>query len=129
YVTHPKQGARFLVTLFDSDRAEILATIDADALGQIRTGAASAVASKYLARGNAAVMGLLGAGWQAESQLAAIPQVRALREVRVYSPTKERREKFAATMSERLGLSIRAVESAEAAVRDADIVNTITTSR
>jgi alanine dehydrogenase len=129
YVTHPKQGARFLVTLFDSDRAEILATIDADALGQIRTGAASAVASKYMARPNAAVMGLLGAGWQAESQLAAVAQVRALSDVRVYSRTKERRERFAATMSERLGLNIRAVESAEVAVRGADIVTTITTSR
>jgi ornithine cyclodeaminase/alanine dehydrogenase-like protein (mu-crystallin family) len=129
YVTHPKQGARFLVTLFDSDRAAILATIDADALGQIRTGAASAVASKYMARQNAALMGLLGSGWQAESQLAAIAQVRTLNEVRVYSPTKERREKFAAKMSERLGLNVRATESAEAAVRDADIVTTITTSR
>ena len=129
YVTHPKQGARFLVTLFDSDRAAILAAIEADALGQIRTGAASAVASKYMARQNAALMGLLGSGWQAESQLAAIAQVRTLSEVRVYSPTKERREKFAAKMSERLGLNVRAAESAEAAVRDADIVTTITTSR
>lgn len=129
YVTHPERGAGFLVTLFDSDHARILATIEADALGQMRTGAASAVASKYLARQNAAVMGLLGSGWQAESQLAAVAQVRALSEVRVYSTTKERRENFAATMSKRLGLNVRAVESAEAAVREADIVTTITTSR
>ena len=129
YVTHPEQGARFLVTLFDSDRAEILAIIEADALGQIRTGAASAVATKYMARPNAKVMGLLGSGWQAESQLAAIVQVRTLSEVRVFSPTKANREKFAATMSERLGLNVRSVESAESAVKSADIVTTITKSR
>jgi alanine dehydrogenase len=129
YVTHPEQGARFLVTLFDSDRAEILATIEADALGQIRTGAASAVATKYMARHNATVMGLLGSGWQAESQLAAIAQVRTLSEVRVYSPTKAHREKFAATMSERLGLNVHAVKSAEGAVKGADIITTITKSR
>jgi ornithine cyclodeaminase/alanine dehydrogenase-like protein (mu-crystallin family) len=129
YVTHPDQGARFLVTLFDSDRATILAVIDADALGQIRTGAASAVATKYMARQDASVMGLLGSGWQAESQLAAVAQVRALSEVRVYSPTKSNREKFAATMSERLSLNVRAVKSAELAVTGADIVTTITTAR
>lgn len=129
YVTHPEQGARFLVTLFDSDHAAILATIEADALGQIRTGAASAVATKYMARQNASVLALLGSGWQAESQLAAVAQVRALTEVRVYSPTKANREKFAATMSERLGLNVRAVKSAEIAVSGADIVTTITKAR
>jgi len=129
YVTHPEQGARFLVTLFDSDHATILATIEADALGQIRTGAASAVATKYMARQNAAVMGLIGSGWQAESQLTAIAQVRRLSEVRVYSPTKANREKFAATMSERLGINVRPVKSAEVAVKGADIVTTITKSR
>jgi ornithine cyclodeaminase/alanine dehydrogenase-like protein (mu-crystallin family) len=82
-----------------------------------------------MARQDAAVMGLLGSGWQSESQLAAIAQVRTLSEVRVYSPTKEHRETFAAKMSERLGLNVRAVKSAEVAVRDADIVTTITTSR
>ena len=129
YVTHPEHGARFLVTLFDSGRADILAAIEADALGQIRTGAASAVASKYMARPNASVLGLIGSGWQAQSQLAAIAHVRQLSEVRVYSPTKSHREKFAATMSEQLGLNVRPVKSAEIAVRGADIVTTITKSR
>lgn len=129
YVTHPKAGARFLVTLFDADQATILATIEADALGQIRTGAASAVATKYMARQDATVMGLLGSGWQAESQLAAIAEVRTLSEVRVFSPTQANRERFAAKMSERLGLNVHAVDAAERAVRGSDIVTTITKSR
>lgn len=129
YVTHPEHGARFLVTLFNADQATILATIEADALGQIRTGAASAVATKYMARPSATVMALLGSGWQAESQLAAIAEVRALSDVRVFSPNKENRERFAARMSERLGLNIHAVSTAEQAVKGADIVTTITKSR
>jgi alanine dehydrogenase len=129
YVTHPQAGARFIVTLFDADNATILATIEADALGQIRTGAASAVGTKYMARNDAAVMGLLGCGWQAESQLAAIAQVRALSDVRVFSPTQAHREAFATKMSERLGLNVHAVSSAESAVKGADIVTTITKSR
>jgi ornithine cyclodeaminase/alanine dehydrogenase-like protein (mu-crystallin family) len=129
YVTHPMAGARFLVTLFDADQATILATIEADALGQIRTGAASAVATKYMARQDATVMGLLGSGWQAESQLAAIAEVRTLSEVRVFSPTQANRERFAAKMSERLGLNVHAVDTAERAVKGSDIVTTITKSR
>lgn len=129
YVTHPEAGAAFVVTLFDADRAAILATIEADALGQIRTGAASAVATKYMARQGASTMALLGSGWQAESQLTAIAQVRQLQDVRVFSPNKEHRESFAAKMSERLGLSVHAVSSAQKAVRGAGIVTTITKAR
>ncbi len=129
YVTHPANGARFLVNLFDAEKAQILAAIEADALGQIRTGAASAVATKYMAREDASVMALIGAGWQAESQLAAIAEVRTLEDVRVFSRTAERRESFAAKMAEQLGLNVRAVDSAKEAVKGADIVTTITTAR
>jgi ornithine cyclodeaminase/alanine dehydrogenase-like protein (mu-crystallin family) len=125
YVTHPQAGAKFLVTLFDADKASILATIEADALGQIRTGAASAVGTKYMAREDATVMGMLGSGWQAESQLAAIATVRPLSEVRVFSPTQAHRESFAQKMSEFLGLNVIAVDTAEAAVHGADIVTAI----
>lgn len=129
YVTHPQAGAKFLVTLFDADQASILATIEADALGQIRTGAASAVGTKYMAREDATVMAMLGSGWQAESQLAAIATVRPLSEVRVFSPNQANREAFASKMSTGLGLNVVAVDTAEAAVRGADIVTTITKSR
>jgi ornithine cyclodeaminase/alanine dehydrogenase-like protein (mu-crystallin family) len=65
-------GARFVVLLFRSTAPELVAVIDADKLGQLRTGAASAVAAKYLSRAGASSLGLIGCGWQAESQVACI---------------------------------------------------------
>jgi ornithine cyclodeaminase/alanine dehydrogenase-like protein (mu-crystallin family) len=72
-------GARFVVVLFAADRAEVLAIIEADKLGQLRTGAASAVAARHLAKPGAKSLGILGTGWQAESQVlcmrAALPEL------------------------------------------------------
>jgi alanine dehydrogenase len=72
-------GTRFVVALFAADRPELLALVDADRLGQLRTGAASAVAAKVLARVDARTLGVIGTGWQAESQVAciraALPQI------------------------------------------------------
>jgi alanine dehydrogenase len=65
-------GARFVIDLFRTDRPELVAVIDADKLGQLRTGAASAVAAKYLAKDGARTLGVIGCGWQAESQVACI---------------------------------------------------------
>jgi ornithine cyclodeaminase/alanine dehydrogenase-like protein (mu-crystallin family) len=65
-------GARFVVLLFRADTPELVAVIDADKLGQLRTGAASGVAARHLAKGGACSLGLIGCGWQAESQLAAM---------------------------------------------------------
>jgi alanine dehydrogenase len=67
-----REGARFVVLLFRADSPELVAVIEADKLGQLRTGAASGVAAKHLARASARSLGLIGCGWQAESQLAAI---------------------------------------------------------
>ena len=66
------EGARFVVTLFRTGSPELVAVIDADKLGQLRTGAASAVAAKHLARPGAATLGVIGCGWQAETQVACI---------------------------------------------------------
>ncbi len=128
YVTG-RAGARFVVTLFDAERSALLAVIDADALGQIRTGAASGVATKHLARRDADDLGLIGSGWQAESQLEAVAAVRTLSRVRVYSRTAEKREAFAAKMSARLGLDIIAVGGAREAIEGASIVTTVTGAR
>jgi ornithine cyclodeaminase/alanine dehydrogenase-like protein (mu-crystallin family) len=65
-------GARFVVLLYRTASPELVAVIDADKLGQLRTGAASAVAAKYLARSSATSLGVIGCGWQAESQVACI---------------------------------------------------------
>jgi ornithine cyclodeaminase/alanine dehydrogenase-like protein (mu-crystallin family) len=67
-----QEGARFVVLLYSTTAPELVAVIDADKLGQLRTGAASAVAAKYLARSGASSLGVIGCGWQAESQVACI---------------------------------------------------------
>ncbi len=119
---------RFLVPLYDTATGEHLALIEADYLGQQRTGAASGVATKYLAREDARVAAIIGSGGQAKTQLEAIAAVRKLDSARVYGRDPERRAKFGAELSERLGIPVRAVGSAAEAARGADIVSTATTS-
>jgi alanine dehydrogenase len=121
--------ARFYVQLFDAATGELLAFVEADKLGQMRTGAASGVATKYLARADAATVGVYGAGWQAASQLAAVCAVRDIKRVRVYSRTPERREKFCAQMRAELQLDDVAPAARPEEAADADIVITITSAR
>ena len=106
YATRPRVGARFAVLLFDAETTELLATIDANALGQIRTGAASGVATRHMASEDARRLGMIGCGFQAETQLEAVSVVRDLETVLVYSRSPERREGFAKKTSERLGLAV-----------------------
>jgi ornithine cyclodeaminase/alanine dehydrogenase-like protein (mu-crystallin family) len=88
-------GTPFVVCLFDLAKAELAAVIEADKLGQLRTGAASAVAAKYLAREGAAGLGILGCGWQAESQVQCIREaVPSIERVVAYCRTEERLEDF-----------------------------------
>ncbi|MCB1021060.1 MAG: ornithine cyclodeaminase family protein, partial [Acidobacteria bacterium] len=129
YATRPGVGAHFLVVLFDAETTKPLATIEADALGRIRTGAASGVATQFLANPEARVLGMIGSGWQAETQLEACAAVRRFELVKVHSRKPEKREAFARKMADKLGLRIEAVESAEAAVRESDVVVTITSAK
>ena len=122
-------GTTFVVQLFDSETGELTALIDADRLGQMRTGAASGIAANYLALENARTVGIIGTGYQAQTQLEAVCAVRPIQRVRAFSRTPERREAFARTMSDRLGVSVDAVDSAEATVRDANVVITVTPAR
>lgn len=128
YATTPG-GARFLAVLFGIERGEALAIVEADRLGQLRTGAASAVATRYLARAAAGALGIIGAGWQARSQVRAIARVRPIALVKVYSRSAERREAFAAEVADDLGIQAEAVDRAEDAVEGTDVVVTATTSR
>lgn len=121
-------GARFVVLLFDSQDGRLLAVIEANRLGQLRTGAASGVATRFMARLDARVLGLLGAGYQAETQVEAICAVRPIHRVQVYSRTPEHRARFARTLSDRLGIAVVPVESARQAVEGADIIVTATTA-
>ncbi len=120
---------RFVVLLFHAASGELLAIIEADRLGRLRTGAATGLATRYLARPDARVVGMIGAGRQAATQLMAVCAVRSIAEARVYSPTPERRAAFAHRMRETLGIPVQAVERPEAAVEGADILITITPAR
>jgi alanine dehydrogenase len=126
--TSAKVGLRFLVPLFQVDSGELLALIEADYLGQIRTGAASGLATKLLARADAGKVGIIGTGLQSRTQLHALALVRTITGVRAFSRTAEHRERFAKEMTEQLGFPVVAVASAQEAVRGADIVVTSTTS-
>jgi alanine dehydrogenase len=90
-----RTGARFVVLLFRTASPELVAVIDADKLGQLRTGAASGVAARHLARSGAATLGIIGCGWQAESQLACIrAAVPGIDRVVVYCRTEAKLRDF-----------------------------------
>jgi alanine dehydrogenase len=126
--TSAREGLRFLVTLFEAQSGDLLALIEADYLGQMRTGAASGLASRLMARADASTVGIIGTGLQARTQLQAIAAVRKIEGVRAFSRSAEHREKFAKDMTEQLGVPVTAVASAEEAVRNAAIVVTSTNS-
>jgi ornithine cyclodeaminase/alanine dehydrogenase len=118
-----RDGARFVVLLFRADSPELVAVLDADKLGQLRTGAASGVAAKHLAKGGARSLGIIGCGWQAESQLAAIRSALPdLEQVVAYCRTEERLRAFC----EEHGAEAGAGHQDPAAC---DVVVTATTSR
>lgn len=128
YATTPR-GSRFVAVLYRLEDGEPVLIAEADRLGQMRTGAASGVATKYLARAEAGTLGIIGSGWQARSQVAAVARVRPVALVKVYSRLQERREAFAAEMAVELGTEVVAVASAQEAVDGAEIVVTATSSR
>jgi alanine dehydrogenase len=121
-------GLRFLVPLFHVDSGELLALLEADYLGQIRTGAASGVATRLLARPDASKIGIIGTGLQSRTQLEALSLVRTITGVHAFSRNPEHRERFAKEMTAQLGFPVVAVGSAQEAVRGADIIVTSTTS-
>ncbi len=124
-----RRGSCFHVGLFDAKTGELLALIQADYLGQMRTGAASGVATQYMARPEASEVGLFGAGKQARTQLRAVCRVRRVRRVMVYSRNEEYRRQFAAEMSEVCQTEVMPVPRPELAAEDKDIVITATNSR
>jgi alanine dehydrogenase len=126
--TYVKGKLRFLVPLYSVSTGELLALIEADYMGQLRTGAASGVATKFLARKLAKAAAIIGTGDQARTQLEAIHNVRMYDSVFVYGRDPHRRRQFSEEMSERLGINVYPTESAADAVREAEIVCTATTS-
>lgn len=120
---------RFLFFLYDAHNGNLLCIMEADRLGQMRTGAASGIATRYMARADARTMGIIGAGWQAQTQVEAVCHVRPIALVKVYSRHAERREQFAMRMSDKLGVRVTPVETPEQAVRGSAVVVCATTAR
>ncbi len=118
---------RFLVVAFALD-GSLQALIEADLMGTYRTGAATAVAVKALASRGAAIVALIGTGWQAATQALAVSRVIEIEDLRVFSRDQERRAAFAHEQADRLGVKTTAAGSAESAVRGADVVITMTSS-
>jgi alanine dehydrogenase len=124
-----RNKARFYVNLYDAESGELLALIEADKLGQMRTGAASGVATSYLARADAKSVGVYGTGWQAQSQIEAVCAARDIENVKVYSRSPENRARFCQGMNEQLiDVNVTPVEKPEEAA-EADVIITITSSR
>jgi len=118
-----EEGTPFVVVLFDTDKAELAAVIEADKLGQLRTGAASGVAARYLAREGAASLGVIGCGWQARSQVACLPEaLPSIAAVVAYCRGEQRLREFCKETGADPGESHR-----DAAAQD--VVVTATTSR
>jgi ornithine cyclodeaminase/alanine dehydrogenase-like protein (mu-crystallin family) len=124
-----RKGASFHVSLYDGKTGALLALIQADYLGQMRTGAASGVATEFMARPDATEVGLFGSGKQARTQLLAVCKVRKINRVQVYSPNDEHRRRFAEEMSRLCETEVVPVPRPEMAAEDKDIVITATTSR
>jgi ornithine cyclodeaminase/alanine dehydrogenase-like protein (mu-crystallin family) len=124
-----RKGAHFHVALYDGRTGALLSLMQADYLGQMRTGAASGVATQYMARPDAAEVGVFGSGKQAATQLQAICKVRKVRRAQVYSPNEEHRRQFAVRMSELCHTEVEPVPRPEMAAEDKDIILTATTSR
>ena len=111
-----------LIMLFDIQNGEPLAIINDGYLQHMRVGADSAIGTKYMAREDAKVVGMIGSGGMARSHIEAFATVRDIVRVQVYSPTKEHREAFAAEITERLGIETVAVDNPADAYKGADIV-------
>jgi ornithine cyclodeaminase len=116
------------ILLLDPDTGALQAMLDGRYITEARTAAVSAVSARHLARADAATLAIIGSGVQARSHLEAFTEVRALKEVRVWSPRPASRERFVAEMAGHTPARLRATETAEQAVRGADLVVLVTSS-
>ena len=119
--------ANFVVTLYGTD-ASMLALIQANRLGQIRTGAASGLATRLMARPDASVAAIIGTGWQARTQLEAVCRVRPIKRARAVGRNPEHTQKFCTEMSALLGIPVEAAADVASAVRGAHVVTTMTSA-
>ncbi len=129
YTTFPRGESKFLMMLYDSENGGLLSVMEAGNLGQIRTGAASGLATSLMASEQAETVGIIGTGFQARSQLEAVCAVRSIKNIRAFSRNPANREAFASRMTQRLDVEVTPADTAEECVHGADVAITITDSR
>ena len=129
YGSFPGGRGKMIVMLYDGETGELLCVLEASALGRIRTGAVTGLATKYMSRQDSSVVGVIGSGYQARTQLEAVCAVRDIKQVRVFSSTPDNREAFATDMMERFHIGVKPVDNGEECIRGADIAIVITSSR
>ena len=112
----------FQVSLYDANTGQLICYTQANRLGQLRTGATTGVAVKYLSKSSATTVGIIGTGHQASTQLEAVCKIRKVSLIKAYSRTAQRRDAFAKTMTDSLGVKVTSSASSEAAVQNSDIV-------
>src|SRR5436190_1535543 len=120
------KGAQFHTLLYSSLDGRLKAMIEADLLGQMRTGAASGLATRHMANPDAHTLAVIGTGRQARAQAVAVCAVRPIKRVIVFSRTAERRQAFARELEKELHIETSDAPSAQACVAHANIVVTIT---
>jgi ornithine cyclodeaminase len=133
-VFHANHGTKYdshqgAVLYFEGEHGSLKAILDATAVTAIRTAAVSGVATRLLARPDASDVAILGAGVQGLTHLEAMLAVRPVKRVRIWNRTFEKARELAARETRRRGIPIEAVQTAEAAIRGADIICTVTSSR
>jgi alanine dehydrogenase len=126
--TSYKGGIKFRVFLHDIETGELLSIMDGNYMGMIRTGATTAIATKHMARQDAAEVGIFGTGWQARGQLMGVTAVREVRKIKAYSRDAEKRKAFCGEMERLLGIEVVPVEKPEEVVSGVGIIITSTTS-
>lgn len=129
YATGGNEGTQMIVLLYSTLTGKPIAILNSNILGQIRTGAASGLATKYLTADTQKTVTIIGSGFQAETQLSAVTSVREINKAFVYSRNKINRENFAKKMSKKLNIEIEPVTKPENAIAYSDIICTITNSR
>lgn len=127
--TTSRQGTHFHVLLYDAESGEMVGMIQANHLGRLRTGAATAVAAQWMALPEAKVLGIFGAGYQAETQLEAMLVVRKIHRVFVYSRNPQKRQEFAQRMSERFEIEVTPADRPQEVVEDVPMIITATTAK
>jgi ornithine cyclodeaminase/alanine dehydrogenase len=122
------RNAGRMFCLYSEDNGELCAVVQVFGLGALRTGAASGVATSYMSNADASVLGVLGSGRQAKTQVEAVCRVRRIAEMKVYSPTPSHREQFCREAAAAHGVRAVPVDSPETAVRGAHVIVSATTS-